>query len=295
MRVRLPRRRVVLGLLAAALAVLGTGSCGGGTDSPTAPTRNATLALSAFTVGVERLASGGYTYRVSFTIAESSGQSAATVTTIRFAFPNGASATADPSSPLRIAAGQSYPTGMITINDREGVTEGTASVTVAVGFSDESGHSSSASSVATFAQPAPARFFTLVGTVIDAGTVRPVVGATVRAVDARGASLTASTDGNGYYSLVPLVEGAVNLTVTAGGYQTASRSTTLTQDSSLTILIQPTQSTPGGGCASPPGSADCGRPTARCNDGSWSCSQNRSGTCSSHGGVSCWVCPGPLC
>jgi predicted phage tail protein len=36
-------------------------------------------------------------------------------------------------------------------------------------------------------------------------------------------------------------------------------------------------------------------PTAQCNDGAWSCSQNRSGTCSSHGGVRCYVCPGPLC
>jgi hypothetical protein len=35
--------------------------------------------------------------------------------------------------------------------------------------------------------------------------------------------------------------------------------------------------------------------TARCNDGLWSCSQNRQGSCSSNGGVACWVCPGPLC
>jgi hypothetical protein len=35
--------------------------------------------------------------------------------------------------------------------------------------------------------------------------------------------------------------------------------------------------------------------TARCNDGLWSCSQSRSGTCSGHGGVACYVCPGPLC
>ncbi len=44
-----------------------------------------------------------------------------------------------------------------------------------------------------------------------------------------------------------------------------------------------------------PGSASCGVPTARCNDGTYSCSQNRSGTCSSHRGVSCWICPGRLC
>jgi hypothetical protein len=36
-------------------------------------------------------------------------------------------------------------------------------------------------------------------------------------------------------------------------------------------------------------------PTAKCNDGTYSCSQNRSGTCSTHSGVSCYVCPGPLC
>jgi hypothetical protein len=35
--------------------------------------------------------------------------------------------------------------------------------------------------------------------------------------------------------------------------------------------------------------------TAVCNDGTFSQSQNRSGTCSSHGGVRCWICPGALC
>jgi hypothetical protein len=35
--------------------------------------------------------------------------------------------------------------------------------------------------------------------------------------------------------------------------------------------------------------------TAMCKDGTYSQSQNRSGTCSSHGGVSCWICPGALC
>jgi hypothetical protein len=34
---------------------------------------------------------------------------------------------------------------------------------------------------------------------------------------------------------------------------------------------------------------------AMCNDGTSSESNNRSGTCSSHHGVKCWVCPGPLC
>ncbi|MFN8061866.1 MAG: DUF3761 domain-containing protein [Vicinamibacterales bacterium] len=35
--------------------------------------------------------------------------------------------------------------------------------------------------------------------------------------------------------------------------------------------------------------------TAVCGDGAYSCSQSASGTCSSHGGVKCFVCPGALC
>ena len=39
----------------------------------------------------------------------------------------------------------------------------------------------------------------------------------------------------------------------------------------------------------------CGTTTAVCNDNTMSCSQNRSGTCSTHNGVKCWLCPGTLC
>jgi len=49
---------------------------------------------------------------------------------------------------------------------------------------------------------------------------------------------------------------------------------------------------PSGICAASTVSAGT---TAVCNDGTQSQSQNRSGTCSSHGGVRCWVCPGKLC
>lgn len=48
-------------------------------------------------------------------------------------------------------------------------------------------------------------------------------------------------------------------------------------------------------CVGAPGSASCGRVTGRCNNGQYTCSQNRQGTCSSNGGLACVVCPGPLC
>jgi len=58
------------------------------------------------------------------------------------------------------------------------------------------------------------------------------------------------------------------------------------------ILCEPPPPPPPG-CG--PQNAPCGAATAVCNDGTLSCSKNRSGTCSHHGGVKCWICPGPLC
>lgn len=63
--------------------------------------------------------------------------------------------------------------------------------------------------------------------------------------------------------------------------------------SMFSITAPPT--TPSCGGVPAPGMVACGVPTARCNNGDWSCSQNRSGTCSRNGGVACWVCPGRLC
>ena len=55
---------------------------------------------------------------------------------------------------------------------------------------------------------------------------------------------------------------------------------------------------PTGGIPACPGSrpsASCGLATGRCGNGELTCSQNRSGTCSSNGGLACVWCPGPLC
>lgn len=63
----------------------------------------------------------------------------------------------------------------------------------------------------------------------------------------------------------------------------------------VTPTVQSGQGTnPGTPSCAGPISAFCGQATARCNNGQYSCSQNRSGTCSSNGGVACWVCPGTL-
>jgi Protein of unknown function (DUF3761) len=94
--------------------------------------------------------------------------------------------------------------------------------------------------------------------------------------------------------------------VNAAGVSPASVEVTLVVGFSTPIPTPPTPTppTPGLTCGGVPvpSLVNCinnqppQAPTALCNDGVYSCSQTRSGTCSSgHGGVRCYVCPGPLC
>jgi hypothetical protein len=88
-----------------------------------------------------------------------------------------------------------------------------------------------------------------------------------------------SVAASGQITITPLGDTNYALTASNGGGST-SRS------------VGVSTSVPSGICAAntvPSGT------TAVCKDGSFSSSQNRSGTCSSHGGVQCWICPGVLC
>lgn len=148
----------------------------------------------------------------------------------------------------------------------------------------------------------PARFFALSG-LVTAESGQPISGATVRVTDAAGTTHARTTDGGGFYHAAPLREGVVTVVAAATGYQSLTRSADLTQDLRLPDLRlvsiftppppPPTQNP--SSCTGVPSRVDCGIPTARCNNGDWSCSQSRSGTCSRNDGVACWVCPGPLC
>jgi hypothetical protein len=60
----------------------------------------------------------------------------------------------------------------------------------------------------------------------------------------------------------------------------------------------PTPQPPSGpnpACAGMPPQVSCGTATGQCNNNQFTCSQNRSGTCSSNGGIKCVFCPGPIC
>jgi hypothetical protein len=149
--------------------------------------------------------------------------------------------------------------------------------------------------------------FTLVGVVTQTGSTTAISGATVRVTTGINTGRSSSTDGNGYYSIGGLRTGTFTLQGSRSGFENTDRSVTLSGDLRADFAMRadaaapppPLIPTPAPGSnqcnVSSPIAASCGTATAVCNDGTYSCSQNRSGTCSSHQGVRCWICPGPLC
>lgn len=150
--------------------------------------------------------------------------------------------------------------------------------------------------------------FTVTGTVRDGTSNGVLPNITVSALDSADVAHLTVTSASGSYSIAGVASGVVAITASATGYQTTTQSVTVASDTQVNITL-PRFSSGGGnnggtlscnGVNVPalvacPNNGGTQTPTARCNDGTYSCSQNRSGTCSSHGGVACWVCPGPLC
>jgi hypothetical protein len=155
----------------------------------------------------------------------------------------------------------------------------------------------------TVAQPPPPAQ-AVTGVVREEGTTTAIGGATIIVKDT---AFSATSDSAGRYSITGVASGNYTLRATASGFDLAERTVAVVGGSASADISMRRSSTGGGGpngstCAasSIPASATCignGTPpvTAVCNDGAYSCSQNRSGTCSTHGGVKCWVCPGVLC
>jgi hypothetical protein len=158
--------------------------------------------------------------------------------------------------------------------------------------------------------PPPGSKFTLSGTVRDAGTGSAIRDVRVRVEGGTNVGREGKTDSSGKYTIRDLTTGTFTIRASKTGYNAATQSIPLLANKTANFNLSKSGGGGGGGgggtsltCngASVPSVVDCpndqGRkaPTARCKDGTYSCSQNRSGTCSSHGGVSCWVCPGVLC
>ncbi len=312
----LSKRSLALALLAFCVSCKG-GDSGG---TPTTPTRSVpTLTIAPFTASLTQTTDANR-YAIRLGVRETGGQAGVTLGAIELTFTDAAGrpAVSNPENAwpsTRLNAGGSMDArSMTATDDREGRQNFTR-VTARVSYSDDSQVAGSVSATIDIQQPAPPpaqSTFTIAGVVSEDSDGDPVAGATVTILDGVNAGRASPTDGNGYYSIPALRSGSFTLRATKTGYEAADRGLTLNADTRIDLRLRgtgpstptppapptPTPPPPPPGsmtCASAPTTAPCGRPTARCNDGTYSCSQNRPGTCSSHDGVQCWICPGALC
>ena len=123
---------------------------------------------------------------------------------------------------------------------------------------------------------------------LDAGTANPVQILFI-ASNANGITTNDEND----KSLVALVRFG-NFEAVFGGDLSGASGGTVDPDPSEPPPTQPIPPAGGGNTCSRPAGAPANA-TAVCTDGAYSMSQNRQGTCSTHGGVRCWICPGVLC
>jgi len=134
--------------LVAALAACSSGA------SPTTPTPESPLprlAISTFTVTAEP-SGGGFLYRTSYQVAETSGRANATINTVTFSFANNFVSNASPATPARLAAGTTLVSGIVSISDGVGATTGTTSVMLTIGYTDELGRTGTVTSTAQVAR-----------------------------------------------------------------------------------------------------------------------------------------------
>jgi hypothetical protein len=305
-------------------AMIGT-RCGGGnsssTKSPTAPTRPpAAFTITTFTVTTEQT-STEHRYTVHLGVRETGGQTGGTmgiveVTMLRDASVLSTATINDAWQTAHLNGGGSMDAKSFTLGDGSVTATIANRLSIKINYVDDDQHSGSLTQTADVPQPpaapapspspAPANTVTLSCIVQDDATNGGLADATVQVLDGVNAGKSATSTSNGQCSLAGLTAGQCTVRVSRSGYRTLDKSVTLPSDSriefKLTANAAPTPPGGGGGgsdsmtCNGPvSGSASCSSPTAKCNDGTPSCSQNRSGTCSSHGGVACWVCPGALC
>ena len=165
--------------------------------------------------------------------------------------------------------------------------------------------------------PAPSSF-SLCGTIRGASNA-PLSGAEAEIRTGADAGKKTSTDNSGNYCLSAVRSGTFSVRASKADYNVADQNVTVSGNTTLNFTLTPTSNpTPNPtpppnpnpnptpppdptpvnmicNAAAYPSSASCGTPSAVCNDNTLSCSQNRQGTCSTHNGVKCWLCPGGLC
>jgi hypothetical protein len=319
---RLARLLALLGFIGF-VSIVGIRCSGGNSSSttgPTAPSRApAAFVITAFEVTFSQDATTRR-YVVHLAVRETAGQTGGTMGVVEFTLmKDGAGfATASVDNAWQTAhvnGGGAMDARTITVTDSDMTRPIASRISVKINFVDDDQRSGTLTQATDVPQPPtlnppappPATTYTLSCIVQDDGTNAGLSDALVQILNGANAGKSTSSTAGGQCSLGGLVAGTFTVRVTRSGYQTLDKDVTLPNDSRIEFKLTSNAPPPSGGggggggsgsmiCAAPvPGNSSCANPTAKCNDGTPSCSQNRSGTCSSHGGVACWVCPGVLC
>jgi hypothetical protein len=198
------------------------------------------------------------------------------------------------------ATWQSSNTSVATVSSTGLVTAvGAGSADIRATYQSVSG-SAAVTVAAAPPPPPPPSAFTISGTARELNGTGGAPNATVTLKDT---TISTTADSTGRYTLTGVSAGSYTLRATAPGFEVAERAISVSSNTTADIsLRRRTMQGNGPACSAStiPSNAVCinnGTPpvTAICDDGVFSCSQNRPGTCSTHGGVKCWVCPGALC
>lgn len=215
-------------------------ACGGKSSSPTSPTTpttptasTAVVTVTPFVVSVEP-SGANFTYHLRFTLNETSGRSAATVTSIALVLANGNSTTAPFPGGIRIPPGGAYDSGAIDTTDSTG-RGNSATMSVNVVFNDDGGHGGSASATANVAA---IQRFALTGFVRDRTTNANLSGATVTVTSGPDTDKAVTTNG-GYYAFAALQAGTFNIRATAAGHDAATQSVTLGANVQVDLTVAP--------------------------------------------------------
>ena len=225
-------RIVVVALLVASGGIVA--GCGAAVD-PTAPTAVVTATIAVQTIDAirETTVDGANLYHVSFEVRETKGETGATVKAVDLQFNNGYTPTFGADSVPHVGAGRTVESKRLSAEDPLRAARGTASsVSVRVLATDDKGTDS-----VSLATKAVLNAYVLFGNVTEAGTGRPIVGATVRITFGPDAGRSATTNASGRYEFRTVVQGPISLTLNASGHVQQTRTVDMAGDIRLDVAL----------------------------------------------------------
>lgn len=209
------------------------------TPSPSTPTPlpadAAALTIIPGFVIADTYLSSGIAYQVVYGVRETGGLTSASLGAVTVRRADGAIVyNSTPTNPPTVAASGSYSSGILTFTDPAGVRTPTMTLTRA--YTDTKGNTGTLSAAMTVEI---LRRATLAGVVRDGTSGVGVPGATVRINDTTNKTLTAVTDGNGYYSIPGVAaNGSTSFSASLTGYTTLNTNVSVFGDTTFDCFIK---------------------------------------------------------